>query len=274
LIELLVVIAIIAILAAILFPVFAQAREKARATACLSNMRQIGTATRMYMDDFDAQLFFRVGTTNPPTSSRCVTGFVASKTSPAYYQLQWWNLIMPYTKNSQLLVCPSDPGPLTLSADPTGATTIPRSYICSMGPEFLNDSQVGNPAQTIVITEKWNKLVNGNTNSETWMDAYDGDMGPDPNGPTVHPTYKMANWHQGGMNSSFFDGHAKWMQPSTIVRSADLTGCNLFHQYPTTRLCDTSVTSVVCTSTSPSTATDGTANLCNNPAFMPYPAGN
>ena len=57
LIELLVVIAIIAILAAILFPVFAQAREKARQTACLSNMRQLSTAAKMYMEDFDGALY-------------------------------------------------------------------------------------------------------------------------------------------------------------------------------------------------------------------------
>ena len=53
LIELLVVIAIIAILAAILFPVFAQAREKARSTACLNNLKQLGTANQMYMNDWD-----------------------------------------------------------------------------------------------------------------------------------------------------------------------------------------------------------------------------
>jgi len=59
LIELLVVIAIIAILAAILFPVFAQAREKARSISCLSNEKQMGTATQMYVQDYDEHLFFR-----------------------------------------------------------------------------------------------------------------------------------------------------------------------------------------------------------------------
>ena len=59
LIELLVVIAIIAILAAILFPVFAQAREKARAIACMSNMKQIGIGVQMYIQDNDERLFFR-----------------------------------------------------------------------------------------------------------------------------------------------------------------------------------------------------------------------
>src|SRR5580700_6968958 len=65
LIELLVVIAIIAILAAILFPVFAQAREKARAISCLSNMKQIGTAEQMYIQDYDEKTFFRASATAP-----------------------------------------------------------------------------------------------------------------------------------------------------------------------------------------------------------------
>ena len=70
LIELLVVIAIIAILAAILFPVFAQAREKARAISCLSNEKQIGTGTLMYVQDYDEQLFFRANSPGKATLSR------------------------------------------------------------------------------------------------------------------------------------------------------------------------------------------------------------
>jgi prepilin-type N-terminal cleavage/methylation domain-containing protein len=87
LIELLVVIAIIAILAAILFPVFAQARAKARQTACLSNMRQIGTAVMMYVQDYDE--FY------PP-----------SQLPPSGNVVSWPTMIFPYVKNEGIFVCP------------------------------------------------------------------------------------------------------------------------------------------------------------------------
>ncbi len=101
LIELLVVIAIIAVLASILFPVFAQARAKAREAKCLSNMKQIGIATQMYLQDFDGTYFD--------------DGFY---TDPKYGTVNWtiprdpdyWNparpyLLAPYLKNSDVLIC-------------------------------------------------------------------------------------------------------------------------------------------------------------------------
>src|SRR5881394_285952 len=86
LIELLVVIAIIAILAAILFPVFAQAREKARGISCLSNLKQSGLAYAMYTQDYDE-------TTPLQKSNDPNSGY-------------WYNLIQPYVKNWQLMLCP------------------------------------------------------------------------------------------------------------------------------------------------------------------------
>ena len=114
LIELLVVIAIIAILAAILFPVFAQAREKARSVSCLSNMKQLGLGTMMYMQDYDETFPQSVsrGAANgwlstfwhmtPPDWSSATT-HEAVLGSP----FVWANSTQPYTKNYQILRCPS-----------------------------------------------------------------------------------------------------------------------------------------------------------------------
>src|SRR5437868_5716587 len=88
LIELLVAIAIIAILAAILFPVFAQAREKARAIACMSNAKQLGTAAYMYIQDYDEQIVPATNyATDPPTI--------------------WSTVLQPYVKNQGIFVCSS-----------------------------------------------------------------------------------------------------------------------------------------------------------------------
>jgi prepilin-type N-terminal cleavage/methylation domain-containing protein/prepilin-type processing-associated H-X9-DG protein len=97
LIELLVVIAIIAILAAILFPVFARARENARRTSCLSNLKQIGLGMLQYSQDYDESLinhyYGSSGDTTAPTS--------------ATVSYKWMDAVQPYVKSTQLFVCPS-----------------------------------------------------------------------------------------------------------------------------------------------------------------------
>ncbi len=92
LIELLVVIAIIAILAAILFPVFAKAREKARQTSCLSNLRQISTGVLSYTQDYDERL-------------PLIRGYVSA--TDRFYD--WRMCVHPYVKNTQIFACPSNP---------------------------------------------------------------------------------------------------------------------------------------------------------------------
>ena len=116
LIELLVVIAIIAILAAILFPVFAQAREKARQTSCLSNLKQIGTATMLYADDYDECLPLMLNNVEPQYSYfKAQAGYPCqyfNVTSAQWGLLtnypSWMDSIFPYVKNVEMYKCPSN----------------------------------------------------------------------------------------------------------------------------------------------------------------------
>ena len=110
LIELLVVIAIIAILAAILFPVFAQAREKARAIACLSNTKQIGLAYAQYTQDYDEMT---------PNISKAKTG-VGLDGQP--YVQTWYMILQPYVKSQTVFLCPDRTATFTVqNTKPSGA---------------------------------------------------------------------------------------------------------------------------------------------------------
>jgi prepilin-type N-terminal cleavage/methylation domain-containing protein len=143
LIELLVVIAIIAILAAILFPVFAQAKNSAKKTASLSNVKQIGTASQIYLGDYDDVTppiyWFDQNSTQYPTSF----GF-------HYYPL----LLMPYSKNEELFICPNDNANDPLLADSEGRGRFDKEsefyhYLVGANPSYgynyryLNNVSVG-----------------------------------------------------------------------------------------------------------------------------------
>ena len=227
LIELLVVIAIISILAAILFPVFAQAREKARATACLSNTKQIGLALQQYVQDYDDRVFFRSSTSVLPYNTRAGVIVPSSASNPE----RWWNVLMPYIKNNQVYTCPSDPAP-TPSKDANGNTTINRSYIANSATEDLTLAQVDNPAETIVIMDKWEKNNSGAAVTDSWIEPQNGDFDPDYAPGDHSRMFKAGNRHQGRVNCIMFDGHAKALTPGTIQASKEYTGCSLIYQYP------------------------------------------
>ena len=238
LIELLVVIAIIAILAAILFPVFSQAREKARQTSCLSNQKQVGTSVQMYVQDYDERLFFRAN------ASR--TGATAS--GNAANPVRWWNALMPYMKNTQILACPSDGNP-TPSKDVNGVANILRSYIACNAAESLSLAQIDVPVETIVITEKRGDPQAGDPTA-SWIEPHNGDFRYDA---ATDKMTTLANRHSGGLNCVFFDGHAKWYRPQTIIASKTLTGCTLIHSNPlisnpplANDMCDTKTSGTAC----------------------------
>lgn len=154
LLELLIVIAIIAILAAILFPVFAQAREKARQTACLSNLHQVGLATIMYAQDYDEIM--------PGTDF----GGEEGDPGPEYF---WGDLLQPYLKNRQILTCPSASIPLRYTSPlpnfPQGISLewsynyaindIRDIHEVRLGAAHMPLSAFTKPAETLLIVDGW-----------------------------------------------------------------------------------------------------------------------
>jgi prepilin-type N-terminal cleavage/methylation domain-containing protein/prepilin-type processing-associated H-X9-DG protein len=216
LIELLVVIAIISILAAILFPVFAQAREKARAIACMSNMRQIGLAVQMYVGDNNDQLFNRANWAYSRAGDIPYQG--------TYRANAWWNQMMPYIKSVNVFRCPDDPSPTMAQDSADNSVDIPRSYIADATVEDLTLGQIQDPVDTIVITEKWNTVT------DSWIEPFSGDFTPQAGNPTQ--MFTVSNRHSGFVNCAFFDGHAKAMHPGEIQKSKDLTGCALVYANP------------------------------------------
>jgi len=182
LIELLVVIAIIAILAAILFPVFAQAREKARQAACLSNNKQLGLALLAYAQDYD-ETYPRVYTSVPPQGPR-----------------DWKNDITPYIKNTQIFICPSRTNQqygYAYNYFFATSTGIPLAQI-----QYVSRQLIVGEVQPTAMTPSSgfdstavDRIVPKNCTIGNPADAH----------------FQATAPHQGGEVAIFADGHAKWL---------------------------------------------------------------
>jgi len=216
LIELLVVIAIIAILAAILFPVFAQAREKARQTTCLSNLKQMGTAFVMYLDDYDETFppYIQLNSSGQPianndwnTPGGWRDAYTVSGVGGRVYA--WHDSIFPYVKNLKMFKCPTRNNDYSYgySSEVSGTLRI------KMGVgEVLNQA----PASISMIKQPATLLMAGDYYSSSPMVANYLIYGS--NQPLNDYWYVMNYIHMGRISSNyvFADGHAKAMQAKSF----------------------------------------------------------
>jgi len=200
LIELLVVIAIIAILAAILFPVFARAREKARQTSCLSNLKQIGLGIMMYTQDYDEVL--------PPGSCQ---------PTPGWY-MHWQIVIEPYLKNDQIFFCPSAAISTTPALGGYGCNIRHVLKDCNWGGKPIKLAQVTRPSNVMMVCDSQGGSTSEGSSGSVFV--FCPACGPSPSwAPQYHNA--VSSRHNAGANSAFLDGHAKWVKLEVLLSNID-----------------------------------------------------
>ena len=187
LIELLVVIAIIAILAAILFPVFAKAREKARQASCQSNLKQLGIAELMYLQDYDER-FSNLYQYQGATEQWHPDGPGATGSHGAGYYLDWVDFIYPYTKNTQEFACPSE-----------STISYHDAYFWSTFLDTLSQADVAGDDRGV------SRIVMAGDGTNSWMQSN-----------TLAEGNRFKSRHNDGLNLTFADGHSKWQKLTDI----------------------------------------------------------
>lgn len=219
LIELLVVIAIIAILAAILFPIFARAKEKAKQTTCLSNLKQIGMCIKMYAND---------------NNGRNVPGFDNYSYGPVTNDNdhRWWvDFLYKYNRNKRIYYCPS-----ALTGQGTGINSTGYAINQSQfnnGDNFTQgmnsepDSKFEDPSGTIIIMDGllwagvWKPTVKYNPDADVlqWGESwFGGGSTPNSKGIPWDATDRVITIHMKGADYLFYDGHAQYIRGATKQR--------------------------------------------------------
>ena len=208
LIELLVVIAIIAILASILFPVFARARENARRASCQSNLKQIALGFMQYTQDYDEKMPLWFADNDGSGASPPVAGTIGAATTDT----GWAEMLQPYLKSTQIFQCPSEPsGPVASTSNSYGYTDyMYNNNLYTAGPTGggISQSAFVSPSNTVLnadATSNWAFSTLGY--NYTWAPTTGTSTGPND----------YYHRHLDGANVSFADGHVKWLRPEKIV---------------------------------------------------------
>jgi prepilin-type N-terminal cleavage/methylation domain-containing protein/prepilin-type processing-associated H-X9-DG protein len=251
LIELLVVIAIIAILAAILFPVFAQARAKARQAACLSNQKQIALAAMQYVQDYDEMLPVNNGSYLPANPASVNTVLAT-----------WMLQLHPYAKNWDIYRCPDSrfPDQVTVTNFPAAGQQV-RLPQRSLGanewivgrvgagaiiagtatPQPLSQASLGRVAETPLIADSLYLVFNDPRRvaaaSSSSVDPFQWNH-PNNGGANGAATNPANARHSGGSNIVFADGHVKWQHQNTMLQTSPVQNfsSNPSHWWCTFRL--------------------------------------
>ncbi|MCC6446988.1 MAG: DUF1559 domain-containing protein [Armatimonadetes bacterium] len=230
LIELLVVIAIIAILAAILFPVFAQAREKARAISCLSNTKELGNAIMMYVQDYDEKYPWYYNGNHD-------AALAAQGDTNSWFNAMWFGMIQPYVKNWSIFICPSKSGNFSYGLN------MYHVVGCRGCESTQSLAAIARPANIVLAAEtgfakEYAKKFNLEDRCDSENQSSPGSvmcprLAPYGQGNGCGPfnTAHMTDRHSGGLNLLFCDGHAKWYKFEKMHADATDSNVDLFNHF-------------------------------------------